>query len=168
MPWPVLSISVRAKTRGNKVQNNKLGSTVRNDIFRIQIDGIMLETLKSVSGLSLEVEVVTSYQVRGATGAHFVTKTPGKITPPSITLVRGMDQSKDLTEWIAMSRADKVDGAKKNVTIELMNSEGTVKRTATLFDAWVSKWSAGELTAAENGAEVDETVVIECDRIAFT
>lgn len=131
----------------------------------IQIDGITLETLKSVSGVGLEVEVVTSDNVTDK-GIYFVKKVPGKRNVPSITIVRGLDKSKQLTDWISKSRADKITEAKKNVTLTFKDSEDKEKREAILKGVWVSRWSVSDLGAGQ-ASEVDETVVLECDEIEF-
>lgn len=147
--------------------DSQLSSPIRADRFSIQIDGIVLETLKSVSGLSLEVEVETKHYVGARSGSPFIVKTPGRRNAPSITIIRSLDKSDELTKWIAESRQDSISKAKRNVTIELMNGEEqSEKRTATLTGVWVSKWSIGDLTAGDS-SEVDETVVLECDTIGF-
>ncbi|WP_411139841.1 phage tail protein [Streptomyces sp. x-80] len=145
--------------------DSTLGSAFRADTFTIQIDGAKLELLKSVSGLSLQVEVITSESIT-EDGKRVLVKTPGKPTAPSVTIVRGFDKNKVLTEWIAKSQADKISEAKKNITINLTDSAKGQTRTATLTGVWVSRWSVSDVSAG-NSAEVDETVVLECDGIEF-
>ncbi|MEU2834790.1 phage tail protein [Streptomyces lavendulae] len=147
-------------------ENTSTGALFLANTFSIQIDGITLESLKSVSGLSLDVEVVTSESVVDSSGSHFTTKVPGKKNVPSITIVRGLNKNKALTDWIAKSRSETVTEAKKNVTITFQDTEKKEKRTATLGGVWVSRWSVGDLGASQS-SEVDETVVLECDTIEF-
>ncbi|MDJ0466193.1 phage tail protein [Streptomyces sp. H27-C3] len=132
--------------------------------FGIQIDGVQLEQLKTVSGISQEREVVTTHHTTDK-GVEFISKQPGKRTVPSVTITRGMDKSKALNDWIKISHDEgDIDKARKNVTIEMKDNKGTTVRRVTLERAWVSKWVSGDLTAGESNA-IDETVTIECESL---
>ncbi|MGW2232266.1 phage tail protein [Streptomyces formicae] len=132
--------------------------------FGIQIDGVQLEQLKSISGLGLEREVVTTHHTTDK-GVEVISKQPGKQIVPSITITRGMTKNKALTEWIKIAHAEgDIDKARKNVTIEMKDNKGTTVSRVTLERAWVSKWTSGDLTAGESNA-VDETVTIECEAL---
>lgn len=147
-------------------ENTSTGALFLANTFTIQIDGIKLESLKSVSGLSLDVDVVVSESVAESNGSHFTKKVPGKKNVPSITIVRGLDKNQALTDWISKSRAETISEAKKNVTIVFEDSEKKEKRTATLGGVWVSNWSVSDLGAGQS-SEVEETVVLQCDTIEF-
>ncbi|MFJ6054584.1 phage tail protein [Streptomyces sp. NPDC092307] len=144
---------------------NTVGSAFRADTFTIQIDGAKLELLKSVSGLSIQVEVITSESIT-EDGKRVLVKTPGKPTSPSVTIVRGFDKNPVLTDWITKCQGDKIAEAKKNVTVALTDSARGETRTATLTGVWVSRWSVSDVSASSS-SEVDETVVLECDDIQF-
>lgn len=128
--------------------------------FGIQIDGVQLEQLKSVSGLGIQQEVITSQHVTDK-GIVYTRKQPGAKTYQSVTIARGMDKSKALSEWIkeTYEKGDVVKG-RKNVTIEMKDNAGQTVRRVTLERAWASSWRSGDLMAGQTNA-VDETVTIE-------
>ncbi|MFI1166324.1 phage tail protein [Streptomyces sp. NPDC020801] len=132
--------------------------------FGIQIDGVQLEQLKSVSGLGMQQDVITSQHVTDK-GVVYTRKQPGAKTPGSVTITRGMDKSKALSEWIKETY-DKGDIAKarKNVTIEMKDNTGQTVRRITLERAWVSSWQSGDLIAGQTNA-VDESVTIEFEEL---
>lgn len=128
--------------------------------FGIQIDGVQLEQLKSVSGLSLQQDVITSQHVTDK-GIVYTRKQPGAKTFQTVTITRGMDKSKALNAWIkeTYEKGD-VGKGRKNVTIEMKDNTGKTSRRVTLERAWVSSWRSGDLIAGQTNA-VDETVTIE-------
>ncbi|HET6358887.1 phage tail protein [Streptomyces sp.] len=128
--------------------------------FGIQIDGVQLEQLKSISGVGMRQEVITSQHVTDQ-GVVYTRKQPGAKTPGTVTITRGMDKSKSLSEWIKETH-DKGDvtKARKNVTIEMKDNTGKTVRRITLERAWASSWQSGDLIAGQTNA-VDESVTIE-------
>ncbi|MEC4017971.1 phage tail protein [Streptomyces sp. H27-D2] len=143
------------------------GETAANDnfivhSFGIQIDGVLLEQLKSVSGIGMQQDVITSQHVTDK-GIPYTRKQPGAKTTSSITLTRGMDKSKALTDWIKETYDNgDLSKARKGVTIEMKDNKGATVRRITLVNAWVSAWQSGDLIAGQSNA-VDETVTIECE-----
>ncbi|MFE0104602.1 phage tail protein [Streptomyces sp. NPDC059009] len=132
--------------------------------FGLQIDGVQVELLKTISGISLEQEAVTTHHTT-KDGKQVILKQPGKKTVPSITITRGMDKSKALTDWIKIIQDEgDVPKARKNVTIEMKDNKGTTMRRVTLERAWVSKWVSADLNADQSSA-MDETVTIECENL---
>ncbi|MFE9221465.1 phage tail protein [Streptomyces lavendulae] len=139
------------------------GSVHTTDSYEFQMDGVQLETLKSVSGVEIKVEALTEHTTDGK-GKSKVTKYAGMLVPPSITIVRGMSKSDKLTEWLRKAGTGPADAAKVNVSIIYKTSDGKEKTTINLTGAWVSSWSPGDLNVGSS-APIDETFVIECDEV---
>ncbi|WP_107288465.1 phage tail protein [Streptomyces sp. NBRC 110611] len=132
--------------------------------FGIQIDGVQLEQLKSISGLGMQQDVITSQHVTDK-GVVYTRKQPGAKTPGSVTITRGMDKSKALGDWIkeTYEKGDVTKG-RKNVTIEMKDNTGKTVRRITLMRAWASSWQSGDLIAGQTNA-VDESVTIEFEEM---
>ncbi|WP_328667235.1 phage tail protein [Streptomyces sp. NBC_00322] len=132
--------------------------------FGIQIDGVQLEQLKSVSGIKMQQDVITSQHVTDQ-GIPYVRKQPGAKAPGSVTIARGKDKSKALTDWFQLTYANgDVGKARKNVTIEMKDNTGKTVQRITLANAWLSSWQTGDLIAGQTNA-VEEIVTIECEEL---
>ncbi|MFF4282793.1 phage tail protein [Streptomyces kronopolitis] len=132
--------------------------------FAIQIDGIQLEQLKEVGGIGFEQEVIISHHVTDK-GINYIRKQPGPRKSGELTITRGMDMNKALTDWIKLTyEKGDIPGARKNVTIEMKDNTGATKRRITLERAWVSSWDGGTITAGSSDA-VNEKVTIQYEEI---
>ena len=68
--------------------------------FLFEVDGVEIGRFTEVSGLELDVEVVT-YNEGGENG--FVHQFPGQMTWPNIVLKRGVTKSDALFDWVKKS-----------------------------------------------------------------
>ena len=71
--------------------------------FGLQIDGVTVEYLQEVGGLSLEQDVI-EYQQVSANGRPVTKKMPGTKKAGEASVTRGMTQSKAFTDWINWAR----------------------------------------------------------------
>ncbi|GAB2932787.1 MULTISPECIES: phage tail protein [Streptomyces] len=133
--------------------------------FGLQIDGVMVEYLAEVSGLSLEQDVIT-YQQNSAQGRPEVNLLPGVQRSGQCTVVRGMTQSASFTQWINDSIAGQMSSARKNASIIMMDFQNNPVKRYNMRNAWCSKVDASTLKAGEASA-LTETVTIVFEELVI-
>ena len=84
----------------------------------------------------------------------------------SITLKRGVTSSMDLYDWwrTISQLGSSVPGARKNISIILLDDGGNDAARWDLFGAWPSKYEAGELDAKGNDVTI-ETLEVAVETI---
>lgn len=138
------------------------GDALATHRFGVQLGGVTVESIKEISGLTVEQDVVETQQVTDR-GKPINKKQPGGHKGGEVTITRGMDQSPEFTDWINKTLLDgDVDGARQNLTIEIQDPKGDTVRRMQLFDAWVSRWEGPGLNATQStGAEEKATITFE-------
>ncbi|GAB2683973.1 phage tail protein [Saccharopolyspora gloriosae] len=127
--------------------------------FGVQLGGVTVESIKEISGLVVEQDVVETQQVTD-TGKMMNKKQPGGHKGGEVTITRGMDKSSEFTEWIKKTINDgEVEDARENLTIEVMEPNGSTVRRIQLYDAWISKWEGPDLNAGESNAATEKATV---------
>ena len=137
------------------------GSPARNDDLRLSalqvavtFDGMPTAFFRSVSGLSMEIEVV-EFREGGENGA--VHKIPGRVKYPNIVLKQGFAGASDLQKWAFRIAAGQFEH--KNATIVISDQRSQVIARYTLTNAWPTKWSAPDFDATSNDVAI-ETIEI--------
>ncbi|MEW8028177.1 MAG: phage tail protein [Candidatus Thiodiazotropha sp.] len=129
--------------------------------FLLSIDGDDPQDTRAgfseVSGLSMEVKVI-EYRAGNYRNESPV-KIPGLTKYTPITLKRGLVGSLDLYEWITESAQSGPD-SRRNITIHLLNKEQQPAFTWKLRNAWVSKYSIGDLNASSNNIAIETIEVV--------
>ena len=117
--------------------------------FRVEIDGVVAATFKSVSGLAAEAEVIEYRELGGSQSL----KLPGRIRYPNVSLRRGLTTSPDLWNWWETVR----DGTlqRRTVLIELLDDSGQTVLRWSLQEAWPVKWELSELDASKNEIAIE-------------
>ncbi|HEX6356350.1 phage tail protein [Actinophytocola sp.] len=140
------------------------GDTLATHRFGVQLGGVTVESIKEVSGLTVEQDVVETQQVTDR-GKPINKKQPGGHKGGEVTITRGMDKSPEFTDWINKTLLNgDVEDARQNLTIEVQDPKGDTVRRMQLFDAWVSKWEGPGLNATQS-AGADEKATITFERI---
>jgi phage tail-like protein len=121
-------------------------ATVHN--FAIQIDGVQVEYLNSISGLSNKQDVIQHVQ-NTPQGKPVVRKMPGTPQGGEVTVTRGRSQSHDFTEWIKKSLAGDMSNARKHVSIIVMDYEGSEVTRFNLRNAWCCETTYSDMTAGQ-------------------
>jgi phage tail-like protein len=143
--------------------NNGDSAAVHN--FAIQIDGVDVEYLSSISGLTNRQEVITQVQ-NTPIGKPVVRKMPGISQGGEVTVTRGRTQSTAFSDWIKSSLHGDMASARKNVSIIVMDYEGSEISRFNLVDAWCCETSYGDLTAGQ--AQVfEEKVTITYEDLTY-
>ncbi|MTE17748.1 phage tail protein [Streptomyces sp. TRM43335] len=139
------------------------GDALSTHVFGVQLGGYLVESVQEISGLTVEEDVVEVHQVNN--GKQIIRKQPGARKAGEITITRGLDQSSEFTNWIKETLNNgAVNTARQNLTIEIMDSEGTTVRRIQLMQGWASKWEGPSLKAGESSAAT-ETVTIVFEEI---
>lgn len=142
------------------------GDTYPGNRFSIKIGKLNLETIQSVSAITIDQEVVETRYVNSK-GQPQIRKQNGSQGGGEVTVVRGMDPSKAFTEWIQKTRdnAD-LDGARDTVTITQYDSHGAAVRSYVLRNAWASRWESNAFDASDT-SQATETVTITYEKADF-
>lgn len=136
------------------------GDTLVTHGFRAQLGAKQVESLQEVSGLTLELDTIEVKQVN-RDGQLIIRKIPGARKAGEVTITRGLDRSKELTNWLKETfERGAVNTARQNLSIVLLNSELRTERTFTLKNAWVSKWEGPTLKAGEAAAATEKITLV--------
>ncbi|WP_436699417.1 phage tail protein [Nocardioides sp. BYT-33-1] len=141
--------------------------------FFLEIDGSIVSILSSVSGLDIEVDVVTMEQA-GANGKVQVVKTLGKTTKaPDISLVRMAppDSKQDkLWGWFNDIREKGIalgdrSSNRKNGSIVMYDSTNAEIARFNFTNGWPSKISTDQLSIDSNDP-VKETITLTVESLS--
>jgi phage tail-like protein len=119
---------------------------------------------KECSGLSSSHTVV-AHTSADEKGKSLVQKFPGQLEWQNITLKRGVDAAADLWTWRQSVIDGKIDEARKDGTIELVDWQGNPVITYSFVRGWPCKYSAPGMNSGGNEILVEE---IEIAHEGFT
>jgi phage tail-like protein len=136
------------------------GAPARSDDVRlsslqvaITFDGMPTAYFRSVSGLSMEVEVV-EFREGGSNDVH---KLPGRVKYPNLVLKQGFSGASELQKWAFRIAAGQFEH--KNATIVISDQKGQVVARYTLTNAFPAKWEGPDFDASSNEIAI-ETIEI--------
>jgi phage tail-like protein len=135
------------------------GDALSTHRFGVQLGGYMVESIQEISGLTVEEDVVEVLQVT-STGKPLIRKQPGATKGGEVTITRGLDQSSEFTKWIDETLNNgAVNTARQNLTIEIMDTEGSTVRRIQLMNGWASKWEGPSLKAGDSTAATEKVTI---------
>lgn len=118
--------------------------------FRVNISGMNSSIgFQSVGGLSRETEVVT-YLENMFDHEH---KLPGRETVGEITFARGMYS--DTTYLDAYKEIFKPGATRRDVTINVCDRFGNIRKTYQLAECWFSKYEVADLDATSSDVLIE-------------
>ena len=130
--------------------------------FELSIDGHSLAVFSELAGISSAVDVVD--YISSTATETILKKLPGKRTPPTVTLKRGMTKNIEMAAWHELVILGDVASARKNCSLVMYDSRGQPVARYHLTDAWPQKLEIGALKAG--GSEVlMETVTMAAEFI---
>ena len=141
------------------------GDSFTTHNFGLQIDGVIVEYLSSISGFVYEQEVIKHLQ-NTAQGKPEVSLMPGVQKDGQIQVERGMTESPAFTSWIKDSMAGMMSTARKNASIIVMTTENEPAKRYHMRNAWCSKIEPGNLKAGE-ASILTETVTIVFEELVI-
>jgi phage tail-like protein len=139
--------------------------------FFLEVDGKVVSTLSGISGMDMELDVVTLTQV-GEKGMMQMIKTLGnQQKAPDITVTRMApgDSTKDeLWKWFLKVRGSGMPHGnrvleRKNGSVVMYDSANVEVARYNFFNAWPSKISTDALSADGNDP-LKETITLTCER----
>ena len=132
--------------------------------FQVVLDGRIVPDVVRISGLTRRTETVLYRD--GALESHFITA-PGTTTFDPIIIERAITHDTTFEDWAALAFNRAGDSAmslrefRKDMTINLLNQQGTVVLSYMVYRCWVSEYTAlPELDANGNTVAI-ETVTLE-------
>jgi len=126
--------------------------------FSLTIDGVELAAFSELAGLTSEVDVPFAPE-----GETILKKLPGKRTPPTVTLKRGMTKNVELWSWHEAALSGGA-AAMKNATLVMYDATGKPVARYHLEHAWPSKLEIGALKAGSSEV-LYETVTLTAENL---
>jgi phage tail-like protein len=123
--------------------------------FSLTIDGYEIAAFSELVGITSEVEAPPA----DAT----LKKLPGKRTPPTVTLKRGMTSSMELSAWHEAALAGNAAAA-KSASLVMYDATGKPVARYHLEHAWPSKLEIGALKAGASEV-LYETVTLTAENL---
>jgi phage tail-like protein len=125
--------------------------------FELTVDGHSLAVFSELVGISSAVDIE---DVRLDTNRkHKLKKLPGKRTPPTVTLKRGMTRNIELAAWHELVILGDV-AARKNVTLTMYDVTGDPVVRYHLTNAWPSKLEIGALKAGASSVLMETVTLV--------
>jgi phage tail-like protein len=136
----------------------------QNFKFRVKWDGRYVAGISKVSALKRSIEIIEHREGGDASSSR---RSPGRTKFEAITLERGITQDNDFERWanaVPMPRPSQSTelspkNYRKNVTIEVYNSNSDLVITYKLLQCWVSEYQA--FTELDGNSVVVEMLKLE-------
>jgi phage tail-like protein len=146
-----------------QVNTNRI-DPYKNFKFRVRWDGKVVCGVSKVSALKRSTEVVSHREGNDiSTQRH----SPASSKFEPVTLERGITFASEFEEWASKVYSTEGDAGvslaelRKDITIEMLNLQGTVVRAYNVFRCWVSEYTALPELDANANAIAFETIVLQ-------
>jgi len=122
--------------------------------FKVEINGVVQAHFSSVSGLSIETEVVPMQQGGNNTYVH---QLKGQTKYGNIVLKRGVTTSKEFHDWVKKSVNHETDKPpRENGSIVVFDDDGqTAKATWEFVRAWPCKYEGPSFDTNSSAALIE-------------
>lgn len=111
-----------------------------------------------ISGINAELAVV-DHKIISQKGQEVVRKVPGRTKWGDITLKRGITSEMDVYEWRQKVVEGKVDKARTNGTIKMLEHDGNAVAEWQVTAAWPSKISGPSLKSDGDEIAMEEITI---------
>lgn len=119
--------------------------------------------LSKMSALKRTTEVI---EWREAGASNVITRLPGRTKFEPVTFESGVTHNTRWLEWADLVNSDQGNPAaslrwyRQELTVEMLNYQGTAVKSFVLHNAWVSEWQPmGELDANANAVAIQSMKV---------
>lgn len=126
--------------------------------FFVELDSVSVGEFKEASGVDSETEIIEYKEVQ-KNGVMRIRKVPGALKWTDITLKKHIDSSDTLWKWRQQVEEGDIDGARRNGSIILLDSQHTEVARWNFVDGWPSKWKGADLNAGEDQIAVEEVTI---------
>lgn len=142
----------------------------KNFKFRVKWENRFVAGLSKMSAIKRTTEAI---EWREAGGSSFVRKLPGRTKAEPVTLEAGLTHDQQFLDWANQVNNPLGDGAmslanyRKEVTIEVLNLQGTPVMAFTLKRAWPSEFQAVPEMDANANAVAIQSLKLEYEGFAI-
>jgi phage tail-like protein len=126
--------------------------------FVLEIDSVQLATFRKCSGIESETEIV-EYKEATKDGKLIIRKAPGAMKWADITLERRVDGSSDLWNWRKQVIDGDIDGARRNGSIVVHDSQHNEVARWNFESGWPSKYTGADFDAGANDIAAEKLVI---------
>lgn len=127
--------------------------------FLVSVDKFAVGYFLEVGGLGSETEV-TEHKVVGNNNVDVIRKVPGRSKWNDITLKRGITANMEFYNWRRMVEQGKVADARSNMTIQMLDQEGSIVAEWFVEKAFPSKITGPSLKSDSNDIGVEELTIV--------
>jgi phage tail-like protein len=125
--------------------------------FRVEIDGVTQAGFSECSLLDSTTDPVDYREVKEAFG---VRKLSGLTKYGNITLKRGVSDSADFYKWRRQVTNSGADGARRNMSIILIDEAGEDVARWDIFRAWPTKCDPPDFSAKGNEVAIETLEIV--------
>ena len=126
-------------------------------VIQIEVPGGSTVELRNCSGLGSHNEVLEQ-RISQPDGSERIRKIPGTLRWMDLTCARGLSRDLQLRDWRKLVEDGRVQEARRDVLVTMLDSTMTVVARWTLLAAWPSRL---QVAVDETGASETLTVVAE-------
>jgi len=131
--------------------------------YKIEFGGTEIGGFTKISGLTLEANVL-EYREGGLNDV--VHKFPTHLSPPNVTLHRGMTEHEQLLKWMTKSMTASRQKAQSDVTITMLDKQGESTWGWDLLNAYPVRWEGPELLSNSSGVAI-ELLELACESVDY-
>jgi phage tail-like protein len=129
----------------------------RNFKFRVEIDGIQTAAFSEATIPDSSTDTV---DYREGTDSPTQKKLSGLVKYGNVTLKKGLTDSMELYEWRKQVEQKGAGGARKNISLILVDEEGKDKARWNLVEAWPTKYDPSDFSAKGNEVIIETLEII--------
>ena len=126
--------------------------------FALEVGGVQLGTFKKATGVVSETEII-EYKEMTKDGQMIIRKVPGPMKWEDITLERRLDASRDLWEWRKKVEDGDIDGARRDGSIVVKDSQNAEVARWNFTAGWPCKWDGAELDAGASDVATESVTI---------
>lgn len=129
----------------------------RNFRFRVEIDGI---TTAAFADATIADKTTDSVDYREGTDPKHQRKLSGLNKYGSITLKKGLTDSMELYDWKKQVEQTGALGARKDISLILIDEEGNDKARWDIVEAWPTKYDPSDFSAKGNEVIIETLEIV--------
>ncbi len=129
----------------------------RNFRFRVEIDGVQAAAFSEASIPSMDTQEVPYRE--GTDPAHS-RKLSGMNSFGNVSLKRGLTDSTELYAWYEQVQKAGAEGARRNISLVLLDDKGNDRARWDIVDAWPLKYESGGFNASGNEVMIETIEIV--------
>ncbi len=129
----------------------------RNFRFRVEIDGIQTAAF---SEATIPDSTTDSIEYREGTDPTTQRKLSGLTKYGNVTLKKGLTDSLELHDWRKQVEQKGAAGARKNISLILIDEEGNDKARWDIGEAWPTKYDPSDFSAKGNEVIIETLEIV--------